>query len=68
TSDYEPVLARPDERGHLGLTTRVRARLSEFFFEDRLAPITQSELDHARAGAGADADGGEKPAHEVSIR
>jgi ubiquinol-cytochrome c reductase cytochrome b subunit len=66
TSDYEPVLARPDERGHLGLTTRVRARLSEFFFEDRLAPITQSELDHA--GADAAAHGGEKPAHEVSIR
>jgi ubiquinol-cytochrome c reductase cytochrome b subunit len=38
TSDYRPVDIRPDERGRLRPSTRVRGALSRFFFEDRIAP------------------------------
>jgi ubiquinol-cytochrome c reductase cytochrome b subunit len=34
--DYSPILLQPDSRGHIGLTRRLRARLSGFFFEDRV--------------------------------
>jgi ubiquinol-cytochrome c reductase cytochrome b subunit len=41
--DYRPILLRPDAKGHIGLTRRLRARLSEFFFEDRIAPAEHHE-------------------------
>lgn len=44
TSDYEPLQARPDERGHLGMGTRLRAGISRFFFEDRITPIPSRTL------------------------
>jgi ubiquinol-cytochrome c reductase cytochrome b subunit len=42
--DYRPILLRPDAKGRIGLTRRLRARLSQFFFEDRIAPIPHPEL------------------------
>ncbi|WP_431278690.1 cytochrome bc1 complex cytochrome b subunit [Leifsonia poae] len=62
TSDYQPYLARPDERGHLGLTARMRAGISRFFFEDRLTPVTRAELEHA-----SDEEVDEERTHEASI-
>lgn len=44
TSASEPVVARPDERGRLGVMVRLRAGVSRFFFEDRLTPIPRAEL------------------------
>jgi ubiquinol-cytochrome c reductase cytochrome b subunit len=63
TSDYEPLRVHPDERGHLGLTSRARAGLSRFFFEDRLDPVSDRELDQV-----SDDGVGKEPAHEASIR
>ena len=37
-SDFRPLVLRPDERGRLTLTERVRVRLSRFLLEDRLEP------------------------------
>jgi len=46
--DFEeqaPLRLRPDARGRLSRSQRLRARLSRLFFEDRVAPVTPRELD-----------------------
>jgi ubiquinol-cytochrome c reductase cytochrome b subunit len=45
--DYQPTLARPNAQGKITLRARIRAGLSRFYFEDRIAPVTQTELDAA---------------------
>ncbi|MEY4993823.1 MAG: hypothetical protein RIS82_945 [Actinomycetota bacterium] len=45
--DYAPTLARPNAAGKITLGARIRAGLSRFYFEDRIAPVTQGELDAA---------------------
>jgi len=45
--DYQPTLARPNAQGKITIRARIRAGLSRFYFEDRIAPVTQSELDAA---------------------
>jgi quinol-cytochrome oxidoreductase complex cytochrome b subunit len=42
----EPALLRPDARGRLTPARRLRARLSRFFFEDRIARPAVAQLDH----------------------
>jgi ubiquinol-cytochrome c reductase cytochrome b subunit len=44
-AEYEPLKLRPDERGVVRPTQRLRAVLSRFFFEDRLGPIERQELE-----------------------
>ena len=46
--DYQPTLARPNAAGKITLRARLRAGLSRFYFEDRIAPVTQTEIDAAR--------------------
>lgn len=46
-NDYAPLVVRPDSRGRITWTQRVRAALSRWFFEDRIAPVTKSELERA---------------------
>ncbi|MEY4262478.1 MAG: hypothetical protein RLY88_186 [Actinomycetota bacterium] len=46
-ADYKPTLARPNAKGKITIGARIRAGLSRFYFEDRIAPVTQSELDAA---------------------
>ena len=46
--DYEPLMIRPNKRGRITVTQRVRAVLSRWFFEDRITPVTQRR---ARAAA-----------------
>jgi ubiquinol-cytochrome c reductase cytochrome b subunit len=41
---YQPTLARPNSRGKITVGARVRASLSKFYFEDRIAPVTATEL------------------------
>ncbi|MDM4763175.1 cytochrome b N-terminal domain-containing protein [Galbitalea sp. SE-J8] len=41
---YEPLVLRPDEAGRIRLRDRARATLSRWFFQDRILPITASEL------------------------
>jgi ubiquinol-cytochrome c reductase cytochrome b subunit len=43
----EPVTVLPDENGHRGLSSRVRARLSRFFFEDRMTSAPEGESPRA---------------------
>jgi ubiquinol-cytochrome c reductase cytochrome b subunit len=43
--DQEPALLRPDERGRITPARRLRARLSRFFFEDRIARPTGVQLE-----------------------
>ncbi|MFT4212999.1 MAG: ubiquinol-cytochrome c reductase cytochrome b subunit [Microbacterium sp.] len=46
---FEPLVVRPDARGRIGFWQNARAALSRWFFEDRLTPVTQAELDEAVA-------------------
>ena len=43
--EYEPLMVRPDARGRISPLQRVRASVSSFFFEDRIAPVRRSELE-----------------------
>ena len=45
--DYKPTLARPNSQGKITFSSRIRASLSKFYFEDRIAPATQTEIDEA---------------------
>jgi ubiquinol-cytochrome c reductase cytochrome b subunit len=42
---YQPLMLRPNARGKITVGERVRASLSRWFFEDRIAPVTQGELE-----------------------
>jgi ubiquinol-cytochrome c reductase cytochrome b subunit len=53
--DYQPTLARPNAAGKITLRARLRAGLSRFYFEDRIAPVTQTEIDAAHHHGGHDA-------------
>jgi ubiquinol-cytochrome c reductase cytochrome b subunit len=46
--DYEPIMARPDSRGKITLRTRLRSAMSRWFFEDRVSPVTPSELEASK--------------------
>jgi ubiquinol-cytochrome c reductase cytochrome b subunit len=45
--DYKPLMVRPDARGRISVVQRMRAGVSRLFFEDRIAPVTKSELEHS---------------------
>jgi ubiquinol-cytochrome c reductase cytochrome b subunit len=44
---YEPLVVRPNTKGRIPWHENLRAAFSRWFFEDRLVPITQGELDEA---------------------
>lgn len=46
---HEPLVVRPNDNGRIPWHQNVRASLSRWFFEDRLSPVTQTELDAAIA-------------------
>ncbi|NQX28708.1 ubiquinol-cytochrome c reductase cytochrome b subunit [Microbacteriaceae bacterium VKM Ac-2854] len=45
--EYEPLMIRPDSRGRITVVQRTRAGLSRWFFEDRISPVSQGELEKA---------------------
>ncbi len=45
---YEPLALRPNTRGTITFGERLRARLSHWFFEDRIAPVSGTEIEAAR--------------------
>ncbi len=50
--DYEtsaPLVVRPNDQGRIPWHENLRASISRWFFEDRLVPVTQAELDAADA-------------------
>ena len=46
-SDNAPIMLRPNERGRITMGMRNRAAWSRFFFEDRVAPVSPAEYQHA---------------------
>ncbi len=44
-SDYKPVMLRPDAEGRITRRARTRAALSRWFFEDRIAPATSTDIE-----------------------
>jgi ubiquinol-cytochrome c reductase cytochrome b subunit len=46
-NDYAPLMIRPNSRGKITAATRVRAGLSRWFFEDRVAPVTRKDVEHS---------------------
>lgn len=48
--DYKPLMLRPNAKGRIPVTERVRAVLSNWFFEDRIAPVTKSEIEASKHG------------------
>jgi ubiquinol-cytochrome c reductase cytochrome b subunit len=51
-NDNAPIALKPNPKGKITAGARVRVTLSRFFFEDRIAPVTQTEykeaLEHAQ--------------------
>lgn len=44
-----PLVVRPNDQGRIPWTQNLRASMSRWFFEDRLTPLTQADIDEARA-------------------
>ena len=42
---YTPLMIRPNARGKITVGQRVRASISRWFFEDRIAPVSKGELE-----------------------
>ena len=47
--DYEPLVLRPNANGKITLRNRLRTRMSRWFFQDRIAPVSKSELEAAHS-------------------
>src|SRR6218665_1219620 len=45
----EPLVVRPNDQGRIPWTQNLRSSISRWFYEDRLAPLTQAEIDEADA-------------------
>ena len=50
--DYQPLMLRPNARGRISLSDRGRAVVSKWFFEDRIAPVTRTEVERAHSHGG----------------
>jgi ubiquinol-cytochrome c reductase cytochrome b subunit len=46
--DYKPLMIRPDSKGRISVAQRVRAVASNWFFEDRIAPVTRTQIEQQR--------------------
>ncbi|MFG6501814.1 cytochrome bc complex cytochrome b subunit [Microbacterium sp. P05] len=42
--NYAPLIVRPNAKGQIPWSEHLRAGVSRWFFEDRLAPLTQAEI------------------------
>jgi ubiquinol-cytochrome c reductase cytochrome b subunit len=45
--DYQPLMIRPNAAGKITATQRLRAGMSRWFFEDRISPVTSTEVEKA---------------------
>ncbi len=45
--DYEPLMIRPNKQGKITVSQRVRASASSWFFEDRIAPVSGTDIERA---------------------
>ena len=46
--DYQPLMLRPNKRGKITVSERARAAVSRWFFEDRIAPVSKSEIEASK--------------------
>ena len=46
--DYQPLMLRPDDNGKISFGKKVRAAFSRWFFEDRVVPPSQNEIEQAK--------------------
>lgn len=46
-NDHQPLMIRPNAKGKITGAQKARAALSRWFFEDRIAPVTQTEIERA---------------------
>jgi ubiquinol-cytochrome c reductase cytochrome b subunit len=46
-TEYEPLMVRPNAAGRIAVTERARAVVSRWFFEDRIEPVSSTELEVA---------------------
>ncbi|HEX4400381.1 MAG TPA: ubiquinol-cytochrome c reductase cytochrome b subunit [Galbitalea sp.] len=57
--DYKPLMLRPNAKGQISPAERFRSAISNWFFEDRITPVTATELEQQHhVGHGA-LEGGE---------
>jgi len=45
--DFTPLMLRPDARGKISTGEKLRAGLSRWFFEDRIAPVSKNEIEQS---------------------
>jgi len=45
---YEPLMLRPDDDGRIPFGRRVRAGFSRWFYQDRIVPPTQAEIEQSK--------------------
>jgi ubiquinol-cytochrome c reductase cytochrome b subunit len=45
--DYKPLMLRPDSRGRISFAERLRAGLSRWFFEDRISPVSRTQIEES---------------------
>jgi len=45
--EYQPLALRPNARGTITLRQRFRARISRWFFEDRITPVSRGDIESA---------------------
>ncbi|MEP6480411.1 MAG: ubiquinol-cytochrome c reductase cytochrome b subunit [Rhodoglobus sp.] len=43
--DYKPLMIRPNAKGQITLNQRIRSAASSWFFEDRIAPVTRTDIE-----------------------
>jgi ubiquinol-cytochrome c reductase cytochrome b subunit len=43
--DYKPLMLRPDADGRITFNKRLRTAASKWFFEDRIAPVTTTDIE-----------------------
>ena len=46
-NEHQPLMIQPDANGRISGAQRTRAALSRWFFEDRIAPATQTDLERS---------------------
>ena len=46
--EYQPLTVLPDAQGRISLNQRVRAAASNWFFEDRISPVTSKQIEGSR--------------------
>ena len=47
-NDYTPLMIQPNAKGRISGAQRTRAALSRWFFEDRITPVTKTEVERSQ--------------------